>query len=234
MPGTPSASPLYPDPPFHYEDAEMLVAMYGLDPERARVLLPRGLEPGGLEACLAIFARYPKTTIGPYDEAVVLVSAEYAGESGFFCPFIYVTTDAAMAAGREVWGFPKKIAEISVERDGASARASLSRKGARATLQATLGDPADPATVEALAGAPIFNEKLIMSVTGKEPALHVVTSTLLELSPKTALAGSGTISFTTGPEDAWGLLAGEGDEVAAFWLVGDAILPAGQVAGSLG
>ncbi len=206
----------------------MAVAMYPLPHEKVRALVPAELEPGEFPLCLTVFARYPESTVGPYHEVVILVAARAGEEEGFFCPFIYVTTDAALAAGREVWGFPKKLAEIEVLREGESLAASVRRKGARISLEATFTGPAEEALVDALGNSPIFNEKVIPAVTGKEPEIRQVTATVLEMRVREARVGIGRLVAEGGPEDAWGLLA-TADEVTAFWIVSDTVLPPGRV-----
>ena len=59
-----------------------------------------------------VFADYPDTTSGRYREVVVLGGADRHGAPGMFCPLIYVDADAALCAGHEIWGFPKKLAHI--------------------------------------------------------------------------------------------------------------------------
>lgn len=235
MHATPRTSPLYPPAPYLYTGLRMAVAMYQIDASAASQLLPPGVEFGGLGACVAVFAEYPESTVGTYNEVVFLVSADYRGTPGFYCPFIYVTTDATLASGREIWGFPKKIADISVIKDGDMIEARLARAGAVAEMRATLVGDADPAMVSALTALPTFNEKFIPSADGTGADVHVLTSTSLELSPTAARVGTGKITLTPGAQDAWDLLVpATGDEVAAFWVEADSVLPAATVAGPLG
>lgn len=229
----PRVSPLYPAPPYLYEGSKMAVAMYRIPPENAQALLPQGMNFGGLEACLGIFADYQVSTVGAYHEVVFLVSAEYEGVHGFFCPFIYVTTDATLASGREIWGFPKKIAQISVEKTDDSVAASITRGTATMDFRASVTNPADPAMVSALTAMPTFNEKIIPSADGLGVDVSTITSTSMTVTPSVALAGPGTIKIAGSPQDAWHLLVPEGDgaEVAAFWVEADAVLPASTVVG---
>ena len=59
-----------------------------------------------------VFASYPSSNLGPYDEVVLFLDVIFKGRPFQFAAFLYVTTDAAMAAGREMGGYPKKIARI--------------------------------------------------------------------------------------------------------------------------
>jgi acetoacetate decarboxylase len=59
-----------------------------------------------------VFASYPSSSLGPYDEVVLYLDVVFKGKPLQFAASLYVTTDAAMAAGREMGGYPKKIAKI--------------------------------------------------------------------------------------------------------------------------
>ncbi|WP_271591200.1 acetoacetate decarboxylase family protein [Bradyrhizobium sp. CCBAU 65884] len=72
------------------------------------------------EACeLVGVASYPSSTVGPYLECYSGIQVrDPGGETGFYIPYIYVTTnDAALASGREVLGAPKKLAHITLIRE---------------------------------------------------------------------------------------------------------------------
>jgi acetoacetate decarboxylase len=59
-----------------------------------------------------VFASYPASNLGPYDEVVLYVDVTFKGRPMQYAAFLYVTSDAAMAAGREMGGYPKKIGRI--------------------------------------------------------------------------------------------------------------------------
>ena len=57
--------------------------------------------------CLASVVHYPFSTLGVYNEAIMLVRVIFEGEPYTFCPFIYVTTTPRWRAGVSCGGFPK-------------------------------------------------------------------------------------------------------------------------------
>jgi hypothetical protein len=61
----------------------------------------------------------------------VAIPALHQGQMYLYNPLIYVTTDEAMAAGREIGGWPKKIADIRIDRVGNEYPVSLARGGER-------------------------------------------------------------------------------------------------------
>jgi acetoacetate decarboxylase len=113
----PVSGGFYPQPPYLYRGATAVIASYEADPARIAGLLPPGVTP--LEdppVCLAWVVHYPFSTLGVYNEAIMLIRVSFEGEPYTFCPFIYVDNDAALACGRELWGFPKKFASMGYAR----------------------------------------------------------------------------------------------------------------------
>ena len=117
-------------------------------------LLPEGLAPaadppvGGV-----IFNRYGTSVVGPYlEEISILQVRTEGGKTGFYVPYIYVTTDVALAAGREHLGFPKKLADISLTRWSDMVQGTLERPPGKRLITVTMKpfDRLDPATREAL------------------------------------------------------------------------------------
>jgi len=107
----------YPEPPYLYRDAKAIIALYEADPAGIAELLPPGVTP--LEdppVCIAWVIHYPFSNLGVYNETIMLIRVSFEGEPYVFCPFIYVDNDAAMACGRELWGFPKKFAHLGYTR----------------------------------------------------------------------------------------------------------------------
>lgn len=116
----------------HFYDAEMLFLFWETRPEIVKRLLPPPLEPAGYPMATAFLANYPRTSFGPpYKEGALFLSAQFEGVAGSYCLSMPVTGDLAMAGGREIFGYPKKIAAIDFNREGDQVSGSLERHGAR-------------------------------------------------------------------------------------------------------
>lgn len=111
----PVHAPLYPAPPFQYKDARLIYFNYVTDPSVASAVIPDCFELADPPTALVAFASYPWSSLGPYNEVVQVVDVVYKGKPLKYSLHLYVTTDQAMAAGREVGGYPKKIANIEFE-----------------------------------------------------------------------------------------------------------------------
>jgi acetoacetate decarboxylase len=73
-------------------------------------ILPPGMEPVDGPG-MVTFLSYPQTAFQhPFDEALVMVPVRVDETLGNYIPYIYVTTDEALIPGREIAGFPKKLA----------------------------------------------------------------------------------------------------------------------------
>ena len=107
----PSYAPLFPKPPYSYKNASLMIFPYETS-ESAAQMVPSTVELAEPLTAGLVFASYPSSTLGPYDEVVQYVDVVYEGVPYKYATFLYVTTDSAMAAGREMGGYPKKIGRI--------------------------------------------------------------------------------------------------------------------------
>jgi acetoacetate decarboxylase len=110
----PVYAPLFPKPPYLYKDATLLIFDYVTNPQTAARFLPEveDLYLADPPTAGLVFASYPWCNLGPYDEVVLYLRVVYKGQPLQYAAFLYVTTDAAMAAGREMGGYPKKMGRI--------------------------------------------------------------------------------------------------------------------------
>jgi acetoacetate decarboxylase len=115
-----------------FYDAEMLTIYWETKPEIVERLLPPPLKPVERPLVIAFVANYPRTSFGPgYREGALFLRAEFEGEEGSYCLAMPVTGDLAMAAGREKFGFPKKLANIHFDHDDDRVEGWLERHGVR-------------------------------------------------------------------------------------------------------
>lgn len=205
----PSDGPLYPRLPYEYPGATLVMFEYETDPESASTLLPAQARLTDTPSAGLVFANYPAGTLGPYREVVLYLKALYTPPGAtkesevFYAAHLYVTTDTAMAAGREIAGFPKKIGEITFDEHEANISAFLDRpKGQRlASAEFTkAGDPieAPPAVFTYL------TLRLFPSPSqNADPSLCELLLTDWSMSNARLWTGQGTcaLSASTSPND---------------------------------
>jgi acetoacetate decarboxylase len=110
---TPLGASLYPAPPHHFHGAKLAWATYEADLEQvARMLPPEVKSDSNPPVCELWVCDYPSTTFGPYVEAYVHVRVKLDGVRYWYQPVIFTNREPALAAGREIWGFAKKLASM--------------------------------------------------------------------------------------------------------------------------
>jgi acetoacetate decarboxylase len=115
----PLASPSFPRGPYRYADREHLIITYRADRETLDQATP---EPLDLDEPLARceFMRLESSTgFGCYSGAAQHIPVKLGGEQGAYTHNMFLDAHAPISGGRELWGFPQKLAmpRLTVERD---------------------------------------------------------------------------------------------------------------------
>jgi hypothetical protein len=116
---------------------------FATDPDKAAALIPKELELinipalGGQAAANLVFAKYRECDLGPYMEVIVSIPVLHEGQIYAYVPAIYVDNDAALLAGREIGGYPKKLAQITMRNYGNLFLSHI----ARGSIQKKTDDP---------------------------------------------------------------------------------------------
>ncbi len=226
---------LYPPPPYKYPHARVLMVLVQCPFDIKKNYLPPELEPGkGFD--IIVFAEYPDSTIGPYYENLILLNCSYKKKIGSFVFNIYVDSDEALTAGREIWGYPKKICDINLSpiQDN-KLKGTLTRKGIQfLDVEVELTDKPlamDPKTT--IGSMPLYNLKIIPDVAdNSKPILRQLTATYLEYGDfyKTASGKTSHVKSEYSQYDiCHEILKDANINLGAFYLEGDVILPNGQL-----
>jgi acetoacetate decarboxylase len=116
---TPVGAPLVPALPIRLRRTEILTVAFRTDREAADALIPAPLRLAGDLALVHVYWMHDAEWFGVYGESawqlpVVLPD----GSPAVYSPFLVLGSDAAVAAGRELYGQPKKAGEVSLETRG--------------------------------------------------------------------------------------------------------------------
>ncbi len=112
----PAAGSSYPAGPYRFIDREYMVITYETDAEVVREQLPEPLEPLDRPLVHYEWIRMPDSSgFGSYTESGVVIPCRLRGEEVNFVSQMYLDNDPPIAAGREIWGFPKKYAHPKLE-----------------------------------------------------------------------------------------------------------------------
>lgn len=187
----------YPKGPYRFINREFLIITYETDANLLNDILPPGVEL--LEPVVKYeFIRMPDSTgFGDYTESGQVIPVRYKGEEGTLTISMFLDCHAPIAGGREIWGFPKKLAKpkLFVEEDVLIGQLDY---GSIRIATATMGykhHELDPALILAAMKKPIFLLKNIPGVDGT-PEINQLTKTYLQdITVKGAWTGPGSLEL---------------------------------------
>jgi acetoacetate decarboxylase len=117
----PLGASLYAAPPYEFRRAQQSWITYEVDADTVNALLPPGVVADSDPAvCEAWVSWYPWTTFGPFHEAYIMVRVIVDGVRYWYQPYIFTDSEVPLAAGREIWGFAKKLAVMQWDWGGAA------------------------------------------------------------------------------------------------------------------
>ena len=151
-----------------------LTATYETDPEVVAAVLPPPLEPTG-EALVRVSVARVDLGAGrpPFGAGTFAVQARHEGVVGNYPLLMPMTTEQSVVGGRETFGEPKKLAEVTLERDGDGVVGRVTRLGT--TIIEVAGTVAEDLPVPGDAERVDFYLKFLPAPDGKgfdsEPAL---------------------------------------------------------------
>lgn len=177
---TPWDAPLVPSFPFDMRNVEILTAFYRSDLSAVNAVLPAPLMPSGDIVAIHIYRMNDSDFFGAYNESAIQVGASLPGHSitGAYSPYLFLDSDGAVAAGREVYGQPKKLGkpQINIRQD--TIVGSVKRNGIRLIRVTTPYKQQRAEIAEATGILPFItnlNYKIIPDVSGM-PAIRQITA----------------------------------------------------------
>jgi len=193
----PLTSPAFPPGPYRFVNREFMIITYRTDVEALRGVVPEPLEIA--EPIVKYeFIRMPDSTgFGDYTETGQVVPVRFGGEAGSYVHAMYLDDEAPIAGGRELWGFPKKLASPSlrVEKD---TLLGVLKYGSVPVAVATMGykhRALDAAPIHAALTAPNFLLKIIPHVDGTPRICELVRYVCEDVTIKGAWSGPAAIEL---------------------------------------
>ena len=194
LPSMPAMGPSYPHLPFRFVNREYMIIMYESDPDAIRAAVPEPLVPDSSNQVFYEWIQMPDSSgFGDYCESGVVIPCSYNGEPMNYVAQMYLNDDPPIAAGREIWGFPKKWAHPKLEVVEDTLTGTLIYAG----QQVAMGTMAykneslarDPGKTLASLGKTQVNLKLIPDVDGSPAIAQLVAYNLTEFSVKGSWVG---------------------------------------------
>lgn len=193
----PLTSPAFPPGPYRFVNREFFTITYRTDPEALKAVVP---EP--LEVTQSIvkyeFIRMPDSTgFGDYTESGQVIPVRFEGQEGGYVHAMYLNDHPPIAGGRELWGFPKKLASpsLAVDKD---TLVGILKYGQIPVAVATMGYkhralPAD--RILASLSAPNYLLKIIPHVDGSPRICELVRYYSEDITVKGAWEGPAALEL---------------------------------------
>ena len=193
----PITNPAYPIGPYRFVDREYLIITYRTDPQKLREVVP---EPLQVDESLVKyeFIRMPDSTgFGDYTESGQVIPVSFKGRKGGYTHCMFLNDHPPIAGGRELWGFPKKLAEPKLKAEIDTLVGELYFGPLRIAV-GTMGykhKAADLTAVKATLEAPNFLLKIIPHVDGKPRICEIVEYRLIDIDLKGAWTGPAELTL---------------------------------------
>ncbi|MFE2430568.1 acetoacetate decarboxylase [Streptomyces sp. NPDC059373] len=188
---TPLNAPAFPAGPYRFTNREYLNITYRTDPAALDAVVP---EPLRVPEPLVRFEvmRMPDVTgLGDYTESGQVVAVEYEGERGEYSLAMYVDSHPAIASGREISAFPKKLGAPRLYIDSDALVGTLDY-GSLRVATATMGykhRPLDPAQARDEVTLPTFMVKKLPGYDGRPRICELVRAQISDVTIKGAWTG---------------------------------------------
>ena len=144
------------------------MVVFNTDPAVISDLVPKPMEANPDGFAISSINRYNCTGFGRSIEAFLIIPVTFQGEAGLYIPYALLNNDRPFAAGREIWGFEKKMGRLELEEKDGIVYGSAERGGS-VLLKASV-ERSEIGTLEDVAGSGVyFCVKVIPSVEKDAP-----------------------------------------------------------------
>jgi acetoacetate decarboxylase len=112
----PFTSPAYPKGPYHFVNREFFIITYRTDMEALRAIVPEPLTVVDPLVNFEFINMPDSSGFGSYTESGQVISViDQNGQPANYTHMMYLDDHAPIAGGRELWGFPKKLANPKLQ-----------------------------------------------------------------------------------------------------------------------
>jgi acetoacetate decarboxylase len=196
--GTPHGAPLVPTLPIRLRRTEILTVVYETDREAAASLVPAPLELAAPLAIVNVYWMHDAEWFGVYGESAIQLPVTLPdGAPAVYSPFLVLDSDGAVAAGRELYGQPKKSGTVTLGPDGDLLVGRVTRNGID-VVTATMcwkQRPADPDALSALVPGAGTNVNLRVLPSGDELVRELVVRSFQDVDTHEAWVGPATVEL---------------------------------------
>ena len=106
----PLTRPSYPRGPYRFTNREHLIVTYRTDPAVLELAVPEPLEVRDPLVRLEFIRMESSTGFGRYFGAAQHIPVHFGAQAGAYTQNMFLDVHAPISGGRELWGFPQKLA----------------------------------------------------------------------------------------------------------------------------
>ncbi len=193
----PLTSPSYSKGPYKFVNREYLIITYKTELEALKEVVP---EPLQIKDPIVKyeFIRMPDSSgFGDYTESGQVIPVIYKKKQGSYIHSMYLDSESPISGGREIWGFPKKLAKPSLKVEKDTLIGTLDYGSIRVAT-ATMGykyEEIDKNTVLKSIKQPQFLIKIIPDVNGKLKICQLVRLIIKNVKIKGAWKGPASLEM---------------------------------------
>ena len=218
------SAPLVPTFPLRMRNTEILTVSYRTTPEAVARFLPPQLESLAPRVIVHVYRMHYADWFGSYGESAIQLPVRHAASStvGAYSPLLFVESDGAVAAGREIYGQPKKAGTIELGPDGDLLVGRVRRNGIDVVTATTpyKQRAGTRAELEALGFGTNINLKTIPSVDGNGDSVSQLTAReFADVTIHEVWRGPGTVELRPNAQAPVHLLPVLEVETAFHWRV---------------
>jgi acetoacetate decarboxylase len=230
--GTPFGAPLVPPLPIRLRRTEILTVVYRTDRAAADALIPEPLRLASDLCVLHVYRMHDAEWFGRYCESAWQLPVLLPdGAPAVYSPFLVLESDGAVAAGRELYGQPKKAGTVSLASDGDLLVGRVARNGidvATATMAYKQRPAAPGALAQHVPGGDTNVNLRVLPEDGDALRRELVVRTFADVAIHEEWAGDGTLELRPNAQLPVHRLAVREVE-RAYHRVVDLSLPPGRV-----
>jgi acetoacetate decarboxylase len=217
------SAPLVPTFPLQMRNTEILTVAYRTSPDAVASFLPPELESLAPRVIVHVYRMHDADWFGSYGESAVQLPVRHraSGTEGAYSPLLFVESDGAVAAGREIYGQPKKAGTIELAADGDLLVCRVRRNGID-VITATMPYKqrrGERAQLDALGFATNINLKTITSVEGGDAIRQLTAREFADVTVHELWQGPGTVELRPNAQAPVHLLPVLEVETAFHWRV---------------
>ncbi len=198
----PLNDPAYPRGPYKFYNREFIIISYRTDPDVLRAVVPEPLEVTS-DVVHYEFIRMPDSTgFGDYTETGQVIPVRFRAadgtvQDGGYVHAMYLDDNSPIAGGREIWGFPKKLAKPRISHESETIVCTL-HYGSVLCVSATMGykhKELDAAPLLESLARPNFMIKIIPHVDCTPRICELVRYSCVDVTLKGAWSGPAAIQL---------------------------------------